>query len=145
MQTLQNGAIECSMATIESKKVTVKASREDVFNFVKDLRNLHELLPKDNISDWQGEESHCSFKVTGGYKVGLKHQQLDSPSHIQLTSDEDSPIDFDLDIRFDDVEGGTQAGLISNLKVNAFMRMMVEKPLKNLFDFIADRLEKKYS
>lgn len=133
------------MATIESKKVTLNASREEVFSYVKDLRNLYDLLPQDKVSDWQGEETHCSFKVVGGYKVGLKHQDLESPSRIQLTSDEDSPIDFDLDIRFDDVEGGTQAGLTSNLKVNAFMRMMVEKPLKNLFDFIADQLEKKFN
>lgn len=132
------------MATIESKKVTVNATREEVFDYVKDLRNLYELLPQDNVSDWKGEETQCSFKVTGGYKVGLLHQKLESPSRIQLTSDEDSPIDFDLDIRLDDVEGGTEAVLISDLKVNAFMRMMVEKPLKNLFDYIANQLEKKF-
>lgn len=133
------------MATIESKSVHVNASPEELFNFVKDLRNLYELLPQDKISDWKGEEKHCSFKVTGGYKVGLEHQALEAPGQIVLTSDEDSPIDFDLNIRFEQDGEGSKASMTSDLKVNAFMRMMVEKPLKNLFDYIADRLQERYA
>jgi carbon monoxide dehydrogenase subunit G len=133
------------MATIESKSVHVNATPEELFAFVQDLRNLRELLPQDKISEWKGEEKHCSFKVTGGYKVGLEHQTLEEPKRIVLTSDEDSPIDFDLDIRFDEEGEGSKASMTSDLKVNAFMRMMVEKPLKNLFDYIADRLQERYA
>lgn len=133
------------MATIESKKVHVKASPEEVFNFVLDLRNLKELLPQDKITDWQGEETKCSFKVAGAYKIGLEHKSSISPSNIVLKSSDGSPLDFDLDIQLSQIESGTSAMMVSNLNVNPFMKMMVEKPLKNLFDYIADQLQKKFS
>ena len=132
------------MATIESKKVSLNTGSQEVFDFVSDLSNLKELLPQDKISDWQGSPESCSFKVAGAYKVGLKHKTLTPPHSIVLTSD-DSPIDFDLDISIKDNDGGAEASMVSNLNVNPFMKMMVEKPLKNLFDYIADKLQQKYS
>lgn len=133
------------MATIESKKVDVKASPEEVFNFVLDLRNLKELLPQDKISEWEGAETKCSFKVAGAYKIGLEHKSASSPKNIVLKSSHGSPLDFDLDIRLDQIDSGTSAMMVSNLNVNPFMKMMVEKPLKNLFDYIADQLQKKFA
>lgn len=132
------------MAVIESKKVELQSNQQEVFDFVSDLTNLKELLPQDKISEWHGEKDRCSFKVAGAYKVGLKHKTLEAPGRILLESD-DSPIDFDLDISINDLGGKTEASMVSDLKVNAFMKMMVEKPLKNLFDYIADQLQARYS
>jgi carbon monoxide dehydrogenase subunit G len=133
------------MATIESKRVVLNTSPDEVYSYVQDLNNLIELLPKDNVSDWQGAETSCSFKVSGGYKIGLAHKSLTSPNHIVLESTEGSALKFDLDIRFNEQEGSTEAGLTANLDINPFMKMMVEKPLKNLFDYIATKLESRFN
>ena len=132
------------MATIESKKVEVNASPTEVFQFVHDLRNLKELLPQDKISEWEGHEDRCSFKVAGAYKIGLEHKSAEEPTSIVLKASEGSPIDFDLHIALDQLDGGTAASMVSNLNVNPFMKMMVEKPLKSLFDYIADQLKAKF-
>lgn len=133
------------MATIESKKVTLNTSQEEVFTYVKDLNNLIDLLPQDKVSDWKGGEDACSFKVSGGYKIGLAHKTLSPHSQIVLSSTEGSAMKFDLDIRFDNDGDQTRAGLTAELDVNPFMKMMVEKPLKNLFDYIASKLEARYA
>lgn len=133
------------MATIESKEVSLNAAPEEVFAYVKDLRNLIELLPKDKISDWQGSETKCTFKVSGGYKIGLEHKSETAPNKLVLNSTEGSAMPFDLDIHFNAQGNGTSAGMVGTLDVNPFLRMMVEKPLKNLFDYIAERLEKKFN
>ncbi len=132
------------MATIESKKVVLNTSQEVVFNYVKDLNNLIDLLPQDKVSDWNGQAEQCSFKVSGGYKIGLAHKTLSPHAQIVLTSTDGSAMKFDLDIRFEAQGEKTQASLTAQLDVNPFMKMMVEKPLKNLFDYIAGKLEARY-
>lgn len=133
------------MATIESKKVLLNTSQEEVFNYVQDLQNLIDLLPQDKVSDWTGAPTSCSFKVAGGYKIGLAHKVLTPHSQIVLTSTEGSAMKFDLDIRFEVKDEQTEASLTAQLDVNPFMKMMVEKPLKNLFDYIAGKLEARYA
>jgi carbon monoxide dehydrogenase subunit G len=132
------------MATIESNKVQLNTDPATVFGFVSDLNNLITLLPADKVSDWQGGDTQCSFKVSGGYKIGLAHKALEAPHQIVLKSTEGSALKFDLDIALNAANGCTEAGLVANLDVNPFMKMMVEKPLKNLFDYIAHKLAQRY-
>ncbi|MDP4828183.1 MAG: hypothetical protein NWR73_10870 [Flavobacteriales bacterium] len=132
------------MALIESKKVVLKADQQAVYSFVKDLNNLIELLPQDKVSDWKGGDTNCSFKVSGGYSLGLEHKSLSEFNQIILQSSAGSPLKFDLDIQINPSEAGSEAGMVCNLEANAFVMMMVEKPLRNLFDFIAERLHQKF-
>ncbi|MGF1564902.1 MAG: hypothetical protein ACFCUH_06020 [Flavobacteriales bacterium] len=133
------------MATIESKQVVLNTTPDEVFGYVKNLNNLIDLLPADKVSEWQGEEGKCAFKVAGGYKIGLEHKSLTEPSSIVLRSSEGSAMKFDLDIRLQGEGDKTRAGMVANVDANPFVMMMVEKPLKNLFDYIATKMEAKYA
>lgn len=133
------------MATIESNKVNVNANPSEVFNYLMDLNNLYDLLPQDKISDWTATNDACSFKVAGGYKIGLKHKSATEPNNIILESTDVSPFAFDLDIKLEDADSATNAHMVSNADLNPFMKMMVEKPLKNLFDYIAKKLSDKFA
>ncbi len=133
------------MSAIESKKVDVKASREVVFSFLTDLNNFIELLPKDKISDWKSDTQSCSFKVQGGYKIGLIMGSVEPHSKIILNSSSDSPFKFVLNIILQESATGTLGWQVCEADLNPFLRMMVEKPLKNLFDHIADKLQARYS
>ena len=133
------------MTTIESKKVSVDASQQDVFDFLIDLNNLKELLPQDKISDWQSNSNECSFKVMGAYTIGLEKQSENEPGQIVLKATDKSPFPFTLDIGITNNGTTTTAGLISEVDVNPFMKMMVQKPLQNLFDYIAEQLHLKFS
>jgi carbon monoxide dehydrogenase subunit G len=132
------------MSTIESKKVDVKASREEIFTFLTNLNNFIELLPKDKISDWKSDEASCSFKVQGGYKIGLLMGSAHPHEKIILNSSSDSPFKFVLNIHLEEFGSGTRGWQVCEADLNPFLRMMVEKPLKNLFDYIADKLQARY-
>jgi len=132
------------MTQIESKSVKVAAEPAKVYTYLSDLRNFKELLPQDKISDWQGEENNCSFKVQGGYKIGLQWESGIECSEIVLRSTAASPFPFKLNISLEADGTGTNAQQICDADINPFLKMMVEKPLKNLFDYIADRLVKKF-
>lgn len=130
---------------IESKSVVVSANQQDVFNYVSDLNNFKNLLPLDRIEDWDSTEDYCTFKVQGTATIDLKTKEKNPNSGLILQSGEKSPFPFTLEIVLEDVDGGTKAYQKVDAKVNPFLKMMVEKPLSNLFDFIADRLEKVFS
>lgn len=132
------------MTTIESTKVNVNASPEEVFEFLKDMRNVEELLPKDKISNWEADAESCSFKIQNTATISLVQHKLESPDLIQIKSGEKSPFPFDLDIHVNKTEEGTLSFLIFNGDLNPFLKMMAVKPLTNLFNYMAERLQKKY-
>jgi hypothetical protein len=46
-----------------------------------------------------------------------------------------------LDVHLDESAGATTAWQVFRAELNPFIKMMVEKPLQNLFDHIADRMK----
>ena len=128
------------MTTIESKHVDVKAPVQEVFDFLSDMNNFKELLPQDRITNWESDTDYCSFKVQGTYKIRLDKAGAEAPNKLFLKSGEGSPFAFTLDVNLEEQSGATHAYQICKADLNPFIKMMVEKPLKNLFDYIADRL-----
>lgn len=127
------------MAKIESKRVTVKAVSQEVEVFLADMNNFEKLLPQDKVSDWKSDATTCSFKVIGGYTIDLQ-QAGKTGNVLHLKSGSASPFPFTLNIELTDADGSTEAQQVIDADVNPFMKMMIEKPLKNLFDYIADKL-----
>jgi len=82
----------------------------------------------------------CSFKVQGAATIGLKLVGGTSPTHLKMESTDRSPFPFTLDVHLAEVEGVTDAHQVFDANINAMLKMMVEKPLKNLFDHIADKM-----
>ncbi|MCT4579844.1 MAG: hypothetical protein N4A35_00380 [Flavobacteriales bacterium] len=127
------------MTKIESKKVVVNSSQQEVFEFLSDMNNYELLLPKKNISDWKSDEKTCSFKIQKTYKLVLEHVGGTTYNQVNIKSGEGSPFKFTLDVNL--AEGAaTEAQLICNADINPFLKMMVQKPLNNLFDYMADRI-----
>ena len=129
------------MMKIESKRVSIPASAEKVFKYASDLDNFQNLLPADKISDWEGSENYCSFKVKGTATIDLIVEDKKPPHYLLLKSGEKSPFPFSVHIHLETKgEDKCEAFQVVEANLNPFMKMMAEKPLQALFDFIADRL-----
>lgn len=125
---------------IESKKVIINAPQETVFEYITDLNNFKNLLPAERISDWESTREYCSFKVQGTATIDLKLGVQEPYSHLVFESAEKSPFPFTLNVFLSEKEGTTTVYQVMEAKVNPFLKMMVERPLTNLFDYIADKL-----
>ena len=128
------------MTRIESKHVEIARPAQDVHTFLQDMNNFQQLLPQDRISDWKNDGTSCSFKVAGAATIGLQLDGGTAPNHVRLKSTERSPFPFTLDVHLDGTNGSTQAYQVFEADLNPFIKMMVESPLRNLFDHIADRM-----
>ncbi len=129
--------------TLDSEKVIVNASKPEIIDFLKDANNLIHLLPQDNISDFKSDETQCSFKVQGGIIISLIENGFEEDK-LFLKSGEKSPFPFDLTINLTELEAGTEGFIHFDGKVNAFLKMMVEKPLRNLFNYMSKKLEERF-
>ncbi|MFT6843943.1 MAG: carbon monoxide dehydrogenase subunit G [Flavobacteriales bacterium] len=128
------------MTNIESKTVTLNKGAEKVFNYIIDLNHFEFLLPMDKLSNWESNENSCSFKIQGSAHIGLDLFSKTEFNQIVIKSSPKTPFPFTLTISLKEEDGKTVVSQLCEAEINSFLKMMVEKPLKNLFDFIADRL-----
>ncbi|MBL7965200.1 MAG: hypothetical protein JNM31_15300 [Flavobacteriales bacterium] len=128
------------MSTITSKRVTIGRPAGELFTFLQDMHNFQQLLPKERISDWQSDGRSCSFKVQGAATIGLELVEGGTPQLVRMKATDRSPFPFTLDVHMQEEGGRTTAWQEFNADLNPFLKMMVEGPLKALFDHIADRM-----
>lgn len=130
---------------IDSNKVTVNAPQQTVFEFLKDSNNLIHLLPQDKISDFQSTSEDCSFKIQGGITITLIQDGDDGMDKLYMKSGEKSPFPFRLTINTADLGENTDGSIHFDSEVNMFLKMMVEKPLTNLFNYMSDKLQEHFA
>lgn len=130
--------------TIDSNKVEVNAETTVVKDFLLDMQNVIHLLPKDKISDFTATEKECSFKVQGGVKIALVQDGAKESSEVYMRSGEGTPFPFKLTVYLDETGTSTSGYIHFDGEVNMFLKMMVEKPLTALFNYMSDQLKTYY-
>ena len=126
---------------IDSEKTIINATAEEVFNYLSNAENIGNLLPKDGVKDFKGEQTQCSFKVQGGITISLIQTELVANDQIKMKSGEKSPFPFELTIHLQQREGSTEGYIAFDGEVNAFLSMMVKTPLTNLFNYMSHKLK----
>ncbi|MBK6830450.1 MAG: hypothetical protein IPG92_06795 [Flavobacteriales bacterium] len=129
------------MTRLESKHVEIAKPAQTLYDFVQDMNNFQQLLPEGRISEWKSDGTSCSFKVQGAATIGLQLDGGTPPELLKLKATERSPFPFTLDVHMKESNGTTTIWQEFNADLNPFIKMMVEKPLQNLFDHIADRMK----
>lgn len=126
---------------IDSEKVVVSKPAQVVFDYLCDFNNIIHLLPQDKISDWQSDKDQCSFKIQNAAIIPLVKKSVESPNKIEMVSGEKAPFPFTLTVHIKETETGCEGYLHFNGEINAFLKMMVMKPLTNLFNYMSDRIK----
>lgn len=129
---------------LQSDTITLAASIEDVKKFLSNSKNIEFLLPQDKITDFKADEKECSFKVQGAITISLIQNGSDK-TNIFLKSGEKSPFPFLLTVLLEREEEKTRGFIEFNGDVNTFLKMMVEKPLQALFNFMSHKLEEHFN
>jgi len=130
---------------IESTKVVVNAEIQTVFDFLTNTENLYHILPQDKISDWKADSTSCSFKIQGGVTISLKHKSSEAPTKLVMQSGEKSPFPFTLTVHLESKGAETEGYIAFDGEVNMFLKMMVDKPLTNLFNYMSTKLKEHYA
>ena len=128
------------MTTIETEKKISPNSPEQIFAFLNDMNNFEKLMPEGKIEKWDSTEDQCEFTIKGMARIGLKKESAEAPHHLKVSSFGKVPFTFDLDINLkEQAEQQTEVSMTFNGDINPFMKMMVEKQLRNFFNYLVTK------
>lgn len=125
---------------IQSTTVVVDSSKSEIITFLSNAENLWLILPQEKITDFKANQSECSFKVQGGIIISLAENGHDS-NNLFLKSGEKTPFPFTLTVFLEEQNGKTQGYLLFDGEVKPFLKLLVEKPLTALFNYMSEKLK----
>jgi hypothetical protein len=129
------------MLLIETTKAHIKKSTNEVYQFISNTQNLGKILP-EQVENFKGDTEMCVFEVKGLAKLGLQIETRNPTSSVVFRNTEKTPVKFTLEVMIETVsESECNTQLIFNGDVNSMMKIMIEKPLNNLFTSMAKKLE----
>lgn len=131
--------------TLKTESAHVHASIEEVFDFLSVAANIEKLLPADKISDFTSDENGCSFKVQGGIVIPLIYTHKDACELIKMQSGDKAPFNYTLAIKLEKTDDTCKGHIEFEANINMFMKMMVEKPLTNLFQVMTHKLQMNFA
>ncbi|MNX46068.1 hypothetical protein D3C86_766000 [compost metagenome] len=127
---------------LESPKVTVQKSAQDLFDQLTDVKNFEKLMP-DNIAKFEvtGEDAFI-FGLKGMPEIKLKMKDKIAPNKIVLGAASDK-LPFTLTSNIDTVSDSESAvQLFFEGEFNAMMAMMVKGPISKFIETLANNMNK---
>ncbi|KAF2081734.1 hypothetical protein D3C87_733150 [compost metagenome] len=127
---------------LESPKVTVQKSAQDLFDQLTDVKNFEKLMP-DNIAKFEvtGEDAFI-FGLKGMPEIKLKMKDKVAPNKIVLGAASDK-LPFTLTSNIDTVSDSESAvQLFFEGEFNAMMAMMVKGPISKFIETLANNMNK---
>jgi len=130
-----------SLTKIESEKVDINNSASAVFNYLSDFNNFQKLMPPQ-VTNWTSTTEECSFTINGMATIGMKIIEKTPSTKITITSNGKVPFEFKLFVLLTEKDVTDCVGqLIFESDLNPMMKMMVEKPLGNFFNMLAQKMK----
>lgn len=125
---------------LESPKVIVEKSQEDLFNFLSNVKNFELLMP-DNISKFEVlEDDTFLFALKGMPEIILKKNDAFAPNKIILGA-AGGKVEFSLTgniAKLDDTKSEVQ--LVFNGDFNPMMAMMIKGPISKFIETLATKM-----
>lgn len=124
---------------LESKKVTINTSATELYKKLEKLENFRQAMP-DSVTKFEADDTSFVFGMKGMPEVRLVIKDKKEPELISLEA-ASSKLDFTLACKIKALdENSCEAYFDFEGKFNPMLRMMVEKPLKNFIEALADKL-----
>ncbi len=126
---------------LESPKVTVKKSKQEIVDFLSKVENFEKIMP-ENIDKFESQGNSFLFALKGMPEIRLKIAEQSDPNKIVLESGSDK-FPFSLTANIQDVENqSSDVQLAFDGKFNPMMAMMVKSPLQKFINTLSGNIEK---
>ncbi len=132
---------EMSLTKIESDTVQIENSAANIFNYLCNFNNFKQLMP-EQVSNWQSSEEECTFTINGMATIGMKIVEKTPTTSIRIQSNGKVPFDFTLFVLLTETGPSSCTGrLLFESELNPMLKMMVQKPLSNFFNLLAQKMK----
>ncbi len=125
---------------LESPKVTIEKSQQDVFDFLSDVKNFETLMP-ENISKFEVlDDDKFLFALKGMPEIILKKKEIIAPNKIVLGA-AGGKLDFSLTGNIVELgDNKSEIQLSFNGDFNPMMAMMIKGPIGKFIETLATNM-----
>lgn len=126
---------------------TLNAGIETVYGFLTDFNNFEQLMP-EQVTNWKSDKESCTFTIQGMTTLTLKFSRREPHHTIEVKPEGKTPVSFNLLIKLfesEDDKSKTTGIVEIDANLNPMMAMIARKPLENLVNVMADRLNKSFA
>jgi hypothetical protein len=132
-----------SESKFESSVKQIPYPQEAVYRNISDLTNLEKVrdrVPEDKVNDFNFDQDTVSLNVAPVGELKLRICERDEPKCVKFETVQ-SPVPFNVWIQVLPVdENNSKMKVTVKAELNPFIRSMVEKPLQDGVEKIADAL-----
>ena len=132
-----------SITKFESSVKQIPYSQEAVFRNISDLRNLEKVrdrVPEDKVNDFAFDQDTVSLNVAPVGELKLRICDREEPKCVKFETVQ-SPVPFNVWVQVLPVdESNAKMKVTLKAELNPFIKGMVEKPLQDGVEKIADAL-----
>lgn len=127
---------------LNSKRVTVQKSAEQLCEYLATVENYRQLMP-DSIAKFEiKNEKAFIFALKGMPEIALEVKEVEKPSKVVLGSSSDK-LAFTLTGNIEEISSDTSSvELVFEGEFNAMMSMMIKGPISKFIETLASNLEK---
>lgn len=127
---------------LESPKIKVDQTPEEVFDFLTNMENFEHLMP-ENISKFEVLDNDTFlFALKGMPEITLKKKEIHRPNKIVLGAAE-GKLDFSLTGLISEIEKGkSEVQLAFEGDFNPMMAMMIKGPISKFIETLASSIPK---
>lgn len=124
----------------KSNWVTNKRSEKELFEYIGDMNNMPPILP-EQVVDIKADNDNLAFTIQGMGSVALRVKEREPNKLIQLVPEGNVPFQFVLNVHIRNNEQQTECCFEIDANLNPLMQMMASRPLQNLVNMMADKVE----
>ena len=124
----------------KSNSVTNKRSEKELFEYIGDMNNMPPILP-EQVVDIKADNDSLAFTIQGMGSVALRVKEREPNKLIQLVPEGKVPFQFVLNVHIRNNEQQTECCFEIDANLNPLMQMMASRPLQNLVNMMADKVE----
>ena len=109
-----------------------------MFEYLSNLNNYKNLFP-EKINNWESSTEHCKFSIQNI----IRHKKKGLERIYLSVSAEKSPFAFKIKVEIHEKDSlNCVAQITCDANVNPMLKVLVGKPLNELFNYMANNIEK---
>lgn len=127
------------MEQYESEQQRILRPANMIYRTLSDFSNFTPIL-QDKVDSWDATADRCNFTVKG-FNLALQIVEREENKLIKIEGDDGTPFDFTMWIQLVEVEpADTRMRLVSKVKLNAMMKMMLGKKIEEGINAMAEQI-----
>jgi carbon monoxide dehydrogenase subunit G len=131
------------LSTFESRTGKLDCTTSDVYNFVTDIRNFEQFIPRDKVKNVNLDQDSCSLQVNLLGPVNIRIQEKIMYSKVVFSGNAMQVNNFSLVMKIHETENkNSEVNIILMAELNPILKMIASEQIKKFLETLICEMEK---